>query len=324
MMAEIRVLTPMPWLVESAWPGEEQVTVEYAEVERMHELIEGCDVLWTQFFTSQMAERATSLELIQSTGAGIELIDLDAVPPGCEVAIVHEHERAIAEWVLMSMIALNRDAFRVDATFRTGSWEMSYFNAPTAVELTEQTLGIIGFGHIGQQCALLASALGMRVVAATRSPDKVVDPSQFGVSQVVGLGDMAEVLAQSDFVLLATALSAETENLIGAGELAALKSGGSLINVSRARVVDEDALFGALSDGRIKGAALDVWWGEPLAPEETPAPSRHPFGELDNVFMSPHVSAMTQQMLQRRVRSATANIDRCARGEPIQNVVYRG
>jgi len=323
-MGPIRVLTPFQALLDSPWPGSEPVALEYATVEETADHIEGCDVLLTQFFTQEMADRATSLRLIQSTGAGIERIDLVAVPPGCGVAIVHEHERPIAEWVIMTMIALNRDTIRADATLRAGSWELGYFRAPTAMELSEQTLGIIGFGHIGQEAARLSSALGMRVIAATRTPDKVADPALFGVSRLVGLDEMNTVLGESDFVLLATALSSETENLIGAAELALMKPESSLINVARARVVDEDALFDALKNRRIKGAAIDVWWGEPLAPDESPTPSRHPFSELDNVLMSPHISGITVAMLQRRVRAAADNIDRLARGEPIRNIVYQG
>ena len=170
----------------------------------------------------------------------------------------------------MAMIALNRDTIRADATLRAGSWEMGYFRAPTALELSEQTLGIIGFGHIGQQTARFASALGMRVVVATRTPDRVADLAPFGVSRLVGLDEMDTVLAESDFVLLATALSSETEDLIGAAELALMKPESSLINVARAGLVDEDALFDALRYRRIRGAAIDVWWGEPLAPDQSP------------------------------------------------------
>lgn len=135
---------------------------------------------------------------------------------------------------------------------------------------------------------------------------------------------MDTVLAESDFVLLATALSSETEDLIGAAELALMKPESSLINVARARLVDEDALFDALRDRRIRGAAIDVWWGEPLAPDQSPAPSRRAFFELDNVLMSPHISGITAAMVQRRVQAAADNIDRLARGEPLQNIVYQG
>lgn len=324
VVSEIRVLTPLEFAVDAPWPGTESVVLKHSPIENTVDHIGDCDVLWTQFFTAEMAERATKLRLIQSTGAGIELIDLDAVPPGCDVAVVHEHERPMAEWVIMAMIALNRDTLRADATLRSGSWELGYFRPPTIPELSEQTLGIIGFGHIGQQTARFASALGMKVIAATRTPGRVADPAELGVSRVVGLEEMGTVLAESDFVLLATALTSDTTGLIGAKELALMSPQSSLINVARARVVDEDALFAALRNRDIKSAALDVWWGEPLAPDQKPDPSRHPFSDLDNVLMSPHVSAMTVGTWKRRIQAAADNIDRLVRGEPIQNVIHSG
>ena len=130
-MAPVRVLTPWPGAADGVWLGSEDVTVKYVGIGQTVDHIADCDVLWSQWFTPEMGERATSLRLIQSTGAGIERIDLESVPAVCQVAILHEHEHTVAEWVLMAMIALNRDTLRADATMRAGNSDTSNRRGPS-------------------------------------------------------------------------------------------------------------------------------------------------------------------------------------------------
>jgi len=288
-------------------------------------MLPGTDVLLSQTFTKDMAKQADSLKLIQSVGAGYEGIDLSAVPPGCQVAIVFDHERAVAEWVVMAMIALNRELLKADLTLRQGNWDLGpAFRTEFSPELTEQTLGIIGLGRIGRQTAIFASLLGMRVITVTRTPPTTEEIKQLGIASAKGMNGLAQVLSESDFVLLSIPLTETTQGIIGEKELALMKPTSHLINAGRAGLVTEETLFNALKEKRIKGAAMDVWYHEPQNINDTPMPADYPFWELDNVIMTPHLAAMTTGMLQRRMVSCARNIDRFARGESLENIVHIG
>jgi phosphoglycerate dehydrogenase-like enzyme len=125
-------------------------------------------------------------------------------------------------------------------------------------------------------------------------------------------------------VVVACPLAAETRGLLDARRLGLMKETGVLINVARGEVVDEDALFAALRDKTIHGATLDVWYNYPTITAREAAPSRHPFHELPNVYMTPHCSAWTEGLFERRWGFIAANLDRFARGEPLKNVVIGG
>ena len=129
------------------------------------------------------------------------------------------------------------------------------------------------------------------------------------------------MLPQCDFVVLSTALGPETEGLIDARRLALMKPSAFLVNIARGSIIDEDAVYAALRDRTIGGAALDVWWQYPDAAEPERRPSRHPFHELPNVIMTPHCSGWTAGMVARRWAEVAGNINRFVRGEPLANLV---
>jgi phosphoglycerate dehydrogenase-like enzyme len=131
------------------------------------------------------------------------------------------------------------------------------------------------------------------------------------------------MLPQCDTVLIACGLGPETRGLLDARRLALLKPGALLINVARAAIVDEDALYNALRDGHLGGAALDVWWQYPTAAEPERRPSRRPFHELPNVLITPHSSSSSDATAERRWGVVAANLDRFARGEPLENIVLQ-
>lgn len=318
----VKILTPYRRITQEAWPGEEPVEFLYADdtagvIAKIHQ----ADVLLSLQFTPEMGAAANGLKLIHCAGIGTDKIHMPSVPAGCLVANVFEHEQPIAEWVLMSMIALDRQLLKTDRTFRAGSWEMSPWRGVLFPELKGRTLGVVGLGRIGQKTADFARCFGMRLLAATRTVPTAAEAQARGFEAIYGMDDLDIVLKESDFVLLSLPLTATTENLIGKRELNLMKPDACLINVARAEVIVEEALFTALESQQIKGAALDVWYNEPLAAADSPQPSNCPFWELDNVIMSPHASSITTGMLARRVGFIAQNIDRFARGEQVENIV---
>ncbi len=162
-----------------------------------------------------------------------------------------------------------------------------------------------------------AAAFDCHVIAANRSPRR----PEGGLERVYPLSELDQMLPICDYVVLCTALGPETEGLIDARRLALMKPSAFLINIARGAVVDEDAVYAALCDSTIGGAALDVWWQYPSAAEPERRPSQHPFHELPSVIMTPHCSGWTAGMVARRWAEVAANINRFVRGEPLENVV---
>lgn len=262
---------------------------------------------------------APKIRLVQSVATGVDLFHLAALPADVTVCNAFGHETAIAEYVIMTMLALHHRLFVIADEFRErASWRTSWVEggAPHG-EIRGSTLGIVGYGRVGREVARRAVPFGCRILAANRSPRSAED----GVERVYPLAELDRMLPECDTVALCTALGPETAGLIDAARLALMKPGAFLINIARGQVADEDALFAALRDRRIAGAALDVWWQYPNAAEPNRRGSRHPFHELPNVIVTPHNSGWTSGMVRRRWDEIADNIGRFVRGEKLINIV---
>ena len=279
--------------------------------------IAGTQVLVTNMFSARLGQEATDLRLIQLPGSGFDRIDFDAVPPGTQVAVCFEHQRGIAEFVLMSAMVLSRRLFDYDRRLRNGDWTTSMIAGDVpAHELGGRTIGVIGYGRIGREVGRLARQFGMRVMALNRS---ATAPAEAEPDVMLGPEDLHTLLKESDVVVIAIPLSDASRGIIGAAEFDVMKPGAILINPARGAIVDEEALYHALSDKRIAGAAIDVWYQYPSMGSDQVWPSRFPMHELDNVVMTPHISGYTDEMARGRLREIAANIDRLARGERLNN-----
>ena len=278
------------------------------------------DVLVTATFNREMAAAAKRLKLVQVPGAGLDRIDCSALSAATSLANAYGHEVGIAEYVIGVMLAMTRRFCPIDAALRRGSW-VSQWGVDTAPplpwpELAGKTLGILGHGRIGHALAHRARAFDMAVYAIRRN----VAGSSAGLAFLGGPDALHDVLRRTDYLAVTRSLNDQTRGLIQARELSLMKPTAVLVNVARAEIVDEDALYGALRERRIAGAALDVWYRYPTEPGPT-FPSRRPFHELDNVLMTPHVSGWTEGMLEARATLIAENIHRTARGEPPLNLI---
>jgi phosphoglycerate dehydrogenase-like enzyme len=278
------------------------------------------DVLVSMAFTREMAAAAPRLRLVQVPGAGLDRVDRGALGPGTALANAYGHDTGIAEYVLGTMLALSRSFCRIDADLRRGQWDSVWSGAavPLWPELAHKTLGIVGYGRIGQAVARRARAFDMEVLALRRDPGR---PDPHGLAFVRGPEALDEVLGRADYLALTLALTPDTRGLIDARRLGLMKPTAILINVARGEVVDEDALFQALSDRTIAGAALDVWYRYPAGGAPT-APGHRPFHTLPNVLMTPHVSGWTEGMMDARAAVVAENIHRIARGEAPLNQIH--
>jgi phosphoglycerate dehydrogenase-like enzyme len=285
------------------------------EVEIVSRLPE-IDVLVAMAFTPEMGAAGRRLKLVQVPGAGLDRIDRSALPTGTWLANVYGHEVGIAEYVIGAMLAFTRGLARLDAGLRRGHWESQWAvsTPPPAPwpELAGKTLGILGYGRIGQCVARRAQAFDMAVWAIRRD---ITRSEGHGLAFLGGPDALDEVLRRADYLAITLSLTEATRGLLGARELRLLKPTAVLVNVARAEIVDEAALYHALAQGTIAGAALDVWYQYPTGPGPT-LPARHAFQALANVLMTPHVSGWTEGMLEARATLIAENIQRAARGEP--------
>ena len=233
---------------------------------------------------------ATSLSAAQRLAAvGCFCIGTDQVDLACAartgVPVFNSpfsNTRSVAELTLAEIIALSRRLFDKSAQLHTGLWDKS---AKESREVRGRTLGIVGYGHIGSQLSVLAEGLGMRVV-------------YFDIARRLALGNahalpsLQAVLGASDVVSLHVPDTDRTRNLIGAKELAQMKRGAALINNSRGKVVDLEALAAALRSGHLSGAAADVF---PEEPAENGQGFRTPLAGLGNVILTPHIGGSTEE-----------------------------
>ncbi len=267
----------------------------------------------------EWAEGARRLRLVQALGAGVDAYDAGSLPFGCALCNVYEHSVPVAEYVIGAMVAMTARFAFYDGRLRQGRWEGSgRLDGEPHAELAGQTVGLIGWGSIGREVARRARAFDMKVraVRAQPQPDDLAELDWIG-----GPDQLDELLTECDYVVICCPLNAGTRGMLNGARLRRMKPGAYLINVARAEVIEEPALFAALQTKRLAGAALDVWYQYPDNDEQTLLPSALPFHELDNVLMTPHLSAWTDAMIERRWTKIAANLDALATGRSLSNVV---
>lgn len=215
---------------------------------------------------------------------------------------------SLGEFTLGAILFFAKDFRRMIRNQMAGVWEA--FDVSWA---SGQIVGIIGCGDIGRAIAKRARALGMTVLAVRRhaSSSQAADPL---VAQTYTPEHRLEMISLCDYVVVAAPLTSETRGMIGEAEFAAMRPTAVVINVGRGPVINEEAMIGALSTGRIRGAALDVFDHEPL-------PAGHPFYKLENVLLSPHCADHTPDWLDNAMKFFIEQHERFRKGEPLLNVV---
>jgi phosphoglycerate dehydrogenase-like enzyme len=266
--------------------------------------------------------RGARLKLYQAPFTGYDWIKAPDLPKGAVFCNTHEHETTIAEHLLAGMLEFQTGLMReTHPLMRAKSYSGRNINrGPHHLELRGTTVGIIGYGQIGREVARRCKAFDMKVMAVSRvirdEPDLV---------DWYGTVDQTDrLLAESDFVICCLPGGTETRGMINAQSFATMKSDAVIANVGRGEVIDEAALFDALSSRRIRGGIIDVWYTYPTDDNPNPWPSKFPFQKLDNIIMSPHNSAWTAEMSDRRWTFVAKNLDRLARGEALLNVCFEG
>jgi phosphoglycerate dehydrogenase-like enzyme len=258
------------------------------------------------------------LRLYHAPAAGIDAIDRSRLPAAAALCNCFGHEHAIAEYVMTALLLRHVPLPDADAKLRQGDWAY-WAGRPGALrtELGSQAIGLLGFGHIGKAIAVRAKAFGMRVVVANRSP---VPRSEL-VDESFGLDQLTRFMGSADAIVVSLPLTDETAGIVGAPQLSAMRPDAVIVNVGRGPVIDEQALFDALSGSRIGGAIIDTWYRYPTPAAPQTQPGRLAFDQLTNLVMTPHMSGWTAGTVRRRQETIAQNIGRLARNEALLNVV---
>jgi phosphoglycerate dehydrogenase-like enzyme len=308
-------------LLQSDW---QVMTVpDESAIAELRQALERADALVSLFWRRQIAPESSQLRLIQALGAGLDAYDLTAIPPGCALCNVYEHEVPMAEYVIGAMVAMSARFIFHDRQLRQGSWDgTGRRDGAPHEELAGKTIGLIGYGRIGHEVAKRARAFGLNIHAVRARPEALANG--FEVDWLGSPAQLNELMRVSDYLVVCCPLNEQTRGLLDRQMLSLMKPSAYLINVARAEVIEEQALFMALKERRIAGAALDVWYRYPENGAQVLLPATLPFHELDNVLMTPHLSAWTESMIERRWTKIAANLDALATRRPLFNIVAKG
>lgn len=280
------------------------------------ELVRGLDafeIVVTQFapISRHFLDAAPRLKTIAVLRGGTENVDVAAATQR-GIAVLNtpgRMSRAVAECTVGLILAECRNLARAHSRLQQGRWDRNFPNSDDIPELYRRTVGLVGYGAVGRMVAHLLAAFGCRLLAF--DPYCQADPAP------ARLTDLPTLLGEADIVSLHARLSPETHQLIGAPELARMKPSAILVNTARSGLVDEAALVDALAHRRIRGAALDVFDVEPLPPH-------HPFLQLDNVTLTPHLAGSTRDAFRNSPVLMAEHLRRFLQGEasvPIVNGV---
>jgi len=250
-------------------------------------------------------EAARNLKVVSRFGVGYDNVNVDAATRrGILVTYTPGVlSDAVAELTMGLVLCLSRSLLSADAFLRSGEWHRGG-RFPLMMDLVGKELGLVGLGRIGSEVARRAKAFGMRLLYY----DLIRNPRLEEGLQIAYL-PLEELLRLSDFVSIHVALTDRTRKMIGSRELSLMKKTAYLVNTSRGGVVDQAALYEALKDRRIAGAALDVF-------EREPVPADDPLLKLENVVVVPHIGSATVETRRKMAITAAENVVRVLRGEP--------
>lgn len=257
---------------------------------------------------ADLIEGAPLLKVIGRAGIGVDNIDVGAATTAGIVVVNAPQANVIsaAEHTMALLLSQARHIARADAVLRSGVWDRKSYQG---VELHGRTLGVIGLGRIGSLVAKRAQAFGMQVIAH----DPYVGAERARQLQVELVGNLEDLYARADFMTIHLPLTAETTGMINAETLSRMKPGVRIINVSRGGIVDEDALAEAIESGRVAGAALDVFAGEPI--------TESPLFALPQVVVTPHLGASTREAQDKAGIDVAEAVAGALRGELVLSAV---
>jgi len=257
--------------------------------------------------------------IVPFAGVPAETQDLLRARPNVDLHSLHFNFVPTAEMAITLLMAAEKLVVPLDRDLRKNDWTNRYV-ATAAGILDGKTALILGYGQIGKRIAMSCHGLGMKCIGVRRSVESVHMENGVPVYPVSALHTL---LPRTDALMMALPGTPHTDGMIGAAEIALLPAHAIIVNVGRGPTIDEEALYAALKENRIRAAGLDVWWSYPKgeADRTTTPPSRFPYHELDNVVMSPHRGGWLSEAESNRSRALAELLNAAARGEVMPSKV---
>jgi len=273
--------------------------IDGSSIEEMQAKIVDVDgvTIRTALLPAEVLERAERLKVVSRHGVGYDNVDLDTLNRrGIPMALAADaNASSVAEHVFFMMLHLAKQGFRYDRATRTGDWAVR--NSLETADIGGRHILILGFGRIGREVAKLCHAFKIKVSVF----DPFVSADQIEAAGCQAVSDFQAVLDKIDLLTVHMPLTEDTKHLIGEAEFSALPDHALVINCARGGIVDEEALYAALTSGKIAGAGLDVY-------EQEPPPHNHPLFALENVILSPHSAGLTLECAKRMAVSTARNV----------------
>jgi len=321
----MKVLVPYPdelvKLFKAIIGDKAEVVQSELSVESMLEHGGDVEIIASVRVPSEFIAKASNLRMIQTFGAGIDGVDLSAVRERGDIIVCNNHVNSaeVAEFAISLLFAVAKNLIPSDRELRTGNWVHRWGGPVPNLEIRGKSVLLIGLGHIGADIAKRLKSFEVTIIAATRSG---ASRNSNLVDQVVKIDEVQPHVKEADFVILSLPLTNESEGLVNREFLSWMKPTSVLVNISRAQIVDEQALYNALKEKRIHGAGIDVWWRYPSKWRGTAIPPADvPFHELDNIVITPHRAAYSEHIERQLYLFAAENILRFIHGETPLNII---
>ncbi len=285
-----------------------------------------CEILVAGSPDREQLQASTALHALVVPWAGVPVPTRDLLMDFPQIAVhnIHHNALPVAEMAVTLMLAASKFIVPSDHTFRSNDWSPRFLQPDPALLITGKTALIIGYGAIGKQVGRMCHGLGMHVQTIRRHLPATQPANEEAEAIAQYAPDaLQSLLPHTDVVIISVPLTPETRGLLGAKELALLPPHAILVNVSRAEIVDEAALFTALKDRTLYAASMDVWYRNPSNESEAVgfAPSAYPFHELENVVISPHRAGHAPEAEQLRMQYLADMLNAAAQGEPMPNQI---
>ncbi len=260
------------------------------------------------------------LKLIQLPGSGFDGIDFSLLPKNCLVCNVYEHAIPVAEYVIANLLNNEIMLFQKVKNFKRYNWNDSMlFSLNPKGELNRKKIGIIGYGRIGKEIAKKLFFFNTDTIVVSR---KKIKKSKFFKKNIF-TENLIKEANELDYLIVACDLNSSSRNLINKKVFDAINKKCVIVNVARGPIINEKDLYQALKQKKIAGAILDAWYNYPSTKNKNCfSPSKYDFNKLKNVLMTPHLSALSQNLIERRIKVILQNIESLEKGKKLKNIIY--
>lgn len=311
--------------------GEAEVDVPINEDPEMVKEMITADIIMGPYVTEEILSKAIppaggNLKLLLIPWTGVDRINFNLIKKyPIKVANSHANARTVAEHTIALLLTSSKEIIHHDSLLRKGLWSSRFRDRPSMI-IKGKTVGLLGFGAIGTECAKLLFGFDVKFIACKRNPNRLTDEQKKIVEESYSTENLQQFLEKSDIIINSLPLTNETENFLSKKEFNQMKEGSILINIGRGKTINQEALYDSLKEGKLFAVGLDPMWNYARRNEiekgEAVFPSDYPLQEFDNVVLSPHRAADVQGFYEEHhLDDVIENIIRIYEGKEPINII---